>query len=185
HTAIGGPCFTGTGGCPAQFFNRQPNGQLYTSARDWTHANSISLDTRDNNLVVSFRHQSWVVKINFNNGKGNGDIIWKLGYGGSFALAPGYPISDWFSGQHDARYMSNGLLTLFDNNNPSSATQQPGGDARGQAWKLDTTNMVATPMVNADLGVLSGALGSAVLQSNGNYHWQAGLVNRSQALSFE
>jgi hypothetical protein len=182
---IGGTCVIGGPGCPGQFFNRQPNGKLYTSALDWTHANSISFDTRDNNLLISLRHQSWVIKINFNNGKGNGDIIWKLGYGGSFALAPGYPVSDWFSGEHDARYMSNGLLTLFDNNNPSKVTQQPGGTAHGQAWRLDTTNMVATPVVNVDLGVVSLAVGSAVLLSNGNYHWQAGFIAGNQSQSFE
>jgi hypothetical protein len=183
--AIGGACVTGGPGCPAQFFNRQPNGQLYKSALDWTHANSISFDTTDNNLIVSFRNQSLVVKINFANGQGNGNIVWKLGYGGSFALAPGYPVSDWFSGQHDARFMSNGLFTLFDNNNPSTVTQQPGGNAHGQAWQLDTTHMIATPVVNADLGVVSPAVGSAGLISNGNYHWQAGFVNSSEAVTFE
>ena len=178
-------CAPGQSGCPGQFVNRQPNGQLYTSALDWTHANSVALDTRDNNLIVSFRNQSWAVKINFANGRGNGDVIWKLGYGGSFALASGFPVSDWFSGQHDVRFQNNGLLTLFDNNNPSTVTRQPGGTAHGQAWKLDTNNMVATPVVNVDLGVVSPAVGSEALLSNGNYHWQAGFINNNEAQTFE
>lgn len=185
RVAIRGICVNGGPGCPAQFFNRQPNGQLYTSALDWTHANAISFDTRDNNLIVSFRNQSLVLKINFANGRGNGNILWKLGYGGSFSLAPGYPVSDWFSGQHDVRFMSNGLLTLFDNNNASTVTQQPGGTAHGQAWQLDTSHMIATPVVNVDLGVVSPAVGSAGLISNGDYHWQAGFVNNSHADTFE
>ncbi len=81
--------------------------------------------------------------------------------------------------------MSNGLLTLFDNNNPSTVTQQPGGNAHGQAWQLDMTHMIATPVVNVDLGVVSPAVGSAVLLSNGNYHWQAGLVAGPAAQTFE
>jgi len=178
-------CATGGPGCPSQFFQKKSNGQFYTQAFDWTHGNSISYDPRDGNLVVSFRNQSLVVKINYANAKGNGNIIWKLGYGGSFSLAPGNPVSDWFSGQHDVRFQPNGLLALFDNNNPSSVTQQPGGTAHGQAWRLDTTNMVATPVVNIDLGVVSPAVGSATLLSNGNYEWQAGFVAGGQAQTFE
>ncbi len=185
RSSISGTCVAGGAGCPNEYFQKQPNGQPYTAANDWTHANSVFYDQRDGNLVVSFRNQSLVLKINYNNGTGNGDIIWKLGYGGSFALAAGYPVSDWFSGEHDVEFQSNGLLTLFDNNNPSSVTEQPGGDAHGQVWKLDTANMIATPVVNIDLGVVSSAVGSATLLSNGNYEWQAGFINNDEAQTFE
>ena len=182
---FGGNCATGAPGCPAQFFRTKSNGQLYTVALDWTHANSVYYDPRDGSLVVSLRQQSWAVKINFANGRGNGNIIWKLGYGGSFALASGYPVTDWFSGEHDVEFQPNGILTLFDNNNASSVTQQPGGTAHGQAWSLNTSTMIATPVVNIDLGVVSQAVGSATLLSNGNYEWQAGFINFSQAQTFE
>jgi hypothetical protein len=80
----------------------------------------------------------------------------------------------------------NGVITLFDNNNPSTVTHQPGGTAHGQAWKLDTANMIATPIENIDLGVASLALGSSRVLSNGNYEWQAGFVNSGkQAITFE
>ncbi len=182
---IGATCVTGGAGCPAQFFSLQPNGQPYTQALDWTHANAVYYDPRDGNLVVSFRHQSWVIKINFDNAHGNGDIIWKLGYGGNFQLAPGVPQTDWFSGQHDPEFQPNGILTLFDNNNPSRVTGQPGGTAHGQAWELDTAHMIATPIQNVDLGVVSIAVGSATLLSNGNYEWQAGFINLNQGQTFE
>jgi hypothetical protein len=39
--------------------------------------------------------------------------------------------------------------------------------------------------VNVDLGVVSPALGSAGLIANGNYHWQAGFVNNSEAQTLE
>lgn len=178
-------CVLGVQGCPQQYLQKQPNGQPYKQALDWTHANSISYDPRDGSLIISVRHQSWAIKIDYNNGRGDGHIIWKLGYGGSFVLASGYSVSDWFSGEHDVEIQSNGLLTLFDNNNASSVTQQPGGTAHGQAWKLDTANMVATPLVDIDLGVISLAVGSATLLSNGNYEWQAGFINNSEAQSAE
>ncbi len=185
RTTIKATCVTGGPGCPAQFFSKKPNGQLYTVALDWTHANSVFYDPSDGSLIVSLRHQSWAIKINYNNAKGNGDIIWKLGFGGDFALASGLPVTDWFSGQHDVRFQSNGQLTLFDNNNRTTVTEQPGGTSHGQAWNLDTSTMTATPVVNIDLGVFSPAVGSATLLSNGNYEWQAGFVNNDQALTYE
>ena len=183
---IGNICVRGGPGCPSQFFQKQPNGKPYTQALDWTHANSIYYDPTDHNLIISFRHQSWAIKVSFLDGRGSGDIIWKFGYGGSFTLAPGYPVDSWPSGQHDVEFQSNGLLTLFDNNNPSTVTEQPGGDAHGQAWSLDTSSMVATPVININLGVVSSAVGSAVYLSNGNtYEWQAGFINLDQAQTWE
>ncbi len=178
-------CTRGGQACPQQYFQKQPNGQLYTTAVDWTHTNSISYDPRDGNLVISVRHQSWAIKIAYQNGTGDGHIIWKLGFGGSFALPAGSPITDWFSGQHDVEVQPDGTITLFDNNNPSTVTHQPGGTARGQAWRLDTTNMIATPIENIDLGVVSQALGSSRVLSNGNYEWQAGFIGGNEAITFE
>jgi hypothetical protein len=183
---IGAPCTPGGAGCPAQFFNKQPNGQPYKVAVDWTHANSLFYDSSDGNLIISFRHQSWAIKVDYANGTGSGKIIWKLGYGGSFTLPGGYPVTDWFSGQHDVEVHSNGVLTLFDNNVPSTVTQQPGGNAHGQAWTLDTKDMIATPIENIDLGVVAIAGGTAQWLANGNsYAWQAGFVNNDQEQSFE
>lgn len=178
-------CTKGAGGCPSQFFRTQPNGKPYTQALDWTHANSIGYDGRDQNLIVSFRHQSWVIKIGFRDGTGAGNIYWKFGFGGSFRLAPGHSVDEWPSGQHDFRLQPNGLFTLFDNNNASTVTEQPGGTAHGQAWNLDTSNMIATPEVNIDLGVVSVAVGSATRLSNGDYEWQAGFINVAEAQTFE
>jgi hypothetical protein len=76
-------------------------------------------------------------------------------------------------------------MTLFDDNNPSTLTQQPGGDSRGQAWTVDTGTMIATPIQNVSLGVVSLAVGTAQLLSNGNYVWQAGFINGGQSQTFE
>ena len=179
-------CIGGGPGCPGKFYNINPSThQPYTVANDWTHANSIYYDPSDGNLVISFRNQSWVVKVAYQNGSGDGHIVWILGFGGTFALAPGYPVTDWFSGQHDARFQANGLFTLFDDNNPSPPSNQPGGDSRGQAWRLDTGNHVATPVVNFDLDSSSLALGSATLLSNGNYEFNSGYIGNSYAQTSE
>lgn len=164
-------CTPGQGGCPGTLFNTQPNGQVYTIANDWTHANSVA-PTTDGNLVISLRHQAWAIKVAYANGTGNGRVIWTLGNGGNFALASGYSPSEWFNYQHDVEFQSNGLLSLFDNNNLETPA-----DSRGQAWSLNESSMIATPVVNDDLGVASYALGSAQLLSNGNYWFGAGFAH--------
>jgi arylsulfate sulfotransferase len=65
---------------------------------DWTHSNAV-VYTPDGNLLLSMRHQSWILKIDYRNGSGGGDILWKLGYDGSFNIQSGDP-SQWFYGQH-------------------------------------------------------------------------------------
>ena len=67
---------------------------------DWTHSNAL-LYTADGNLLLSMRHQSWILKIDYNNGTGSGNILWRLGYQGDFALTQnGAVVTDpsvWFS----------------------------------------------------------------------------------------
>ena len=37
--------------------------------------------------LLSMRHQDWVVKIDYRNGGGNGDILWRMGVDGDFQIA--------------------------------------------------------------------------------------------------
>ena len=64
-------CMQGGPGCP-----RFPDN--FTQANDWLHTNSAQL-TADGNIIISERHQDWVLKINYQNGQGDGSIIWKMG----------------------------------------------------------------------------------------------------------
>ncbi|MGB6935062.1 MAG: aryl-sulfate sulfotransferase, partial [Acidobacteriaceae bacterium] len=95
--------------------NRYP-----TSFPDWTHTNDVLYSKDDGNLLVSMRHQSWVVKVDYNNGAGAGDILWRLGYQGDFQLVGGTDPTDWFYGQHEPSFTTpntTGIfgLTLMDN----------------------------------------------------------------------
>jgi hypothetical protein len=166
-------CAPGQPGCPAALYNKDAQGHVYKIANDWTHVNAAVLDPKDGNIIVSVRHQSWVLKIDYRNGAGTGNVIWRLGEGGDFQLAGGLPSSTWFSYQHDPEFEANGALTLFDNSN---LRYPSGGNSRGQVWHLDETNRVATPLLNVDLGVQSGAVGSAARLSNGNYWFCAGFI---------
>ena len=67
---------------------------------DWTHSNAVVYVPGDGNLLVSSRHQSWIMKIDYNDGAGSGNVIWRLGYQGDFTLMNGTEPQDWFYGQH-------------------------------------------------------------------------------------
>ena len=67
---------------------------------DWTHTNAILYSADDGNLIISIRHQNWLVKVDYANGTGAGDIIWRLGYQGDFTLVGGTDPTDWFYAQH-------------------------------------------------------------------------------------
>ena len=67
---------------------------------DWTHSNAVVYSPNDGNLLLSMRNQSWILKIDYENGTGSGNILWKLGYKGDFTLTPTNQPIDWFSFQH-------------------------------------------------------------------------------------
>lgn len=90
---------------------------------DWTHSNALVYSPSDGNLLLSMRHQSWVLKINYGNGAGTGNVLWHLGYQGDFALTQsGVPTADpsvWFSFQHFPSLISQSgsqtNLAIWDN----------------------------------------------------------------------
>ncbi len=160
---LGETCQAVTGGCPPIL--------LASQANDWTHGNSIQL-TPDGDILYSARHQDWVFKIDYQNGGGTGNIVWRLGLDGNFQFLSNDPYP-WFSHQHDANLDANGIVTVFDNGNVRQAAD-PSSHSRGQAIQLDEVHMTATLLVNADLGDFSTALGSAQMLPDGNYHFHLG-----------
>ena len=59
----------------------------------------------DGNILVSMRHQNWVVKVDYEDGKGSGAVIWRLGEGGDFTLKNGVDPTDWQYAQHYAEFL--------------------------------------------------------------------------------
>lgn len=87
---------------------------------DWTHTNAVLYSRDDGDLLVSMRHQGWVVKIDYQNGKGSGRILWRLGNEGNFRLIGGTAPQDWFYGQHQPSFVTKNTsgqfsLALMDN----------------------------------------------------------------------
>jgi arylsulfate sulfotransferase len=141
-------------------------------AVDWLHVNAVSWSPADGNLVLSIRQQDWVIKIDYQSGEGDGHVIWRLGQDGDFTVNSTDP-NPWFSHQHNAHYIDDSTLILFDNGNTRRASD-PNADSRGQVWTLDEQTMTATLAFNVDLGNYSNRLGSAQTLSNGNYSFTSG-----------
>lgn len=89
---------------------------------DWTHANGMLYSSDDHNLLLSMRHQNWIIKIEFLDGAGSGKIIWRLGQAGDFQLVNGADPADWFYAQHGMNFFTPNTtgvfrLGLMDNGN--------------------------------------------------------------------
>ena len=132
---------------------------------DWLHGNAISWSPADGNLIVSLRAQDWVIKINYSNGAGDGHLVWKLGQGGNFNLKAMGP-DPWFSHQHDARYINDNTIVLFDDGN-TRHKYRPSRTAAGRSWSSTSRRCTATLVVNADMGNYSAFLGSAECSPTG------------------
>jgi len=143
------------------------------SVEDWTHGNAVEY-LPDGNLLFSIRHQDWVVKIDFRDGTGTGDVIWRFGKDGDFQLNSTEP-TDWFSHQHDAHFDGR-RLWLYDNGNTRREAWGGPFNSRGQVYLVDEENRTASLELSADLGEASDSQGSAQRLSNGNYHFLSGML---------
>ena len=139
---------------------------------DWTHSNNMLYSADDGNLLLSMRHQNWIIKINFLGGKasgaptGSGDIMWRLGYQGDFKLidtvdaSGGSDPANWFYAQHGMNYFTQNTTGVFriglmDNGNDRVFTTgqvqcAPYQGPKTQCYstmpvlELNETNMTAT-----------------------------------------
>ena len=172
---LGETCTNGQNGCPHLL--------LANTGNDWLHANTICYIPSDGNLLVSLRHQDWIVKIDYGNGAGTGNVLWHLGNAGDFQIASPDP-HPWFSHQHDTEYELGGtqILSLFDNGNTRQAAN-PLAHSRVQVLNINETNRSVTLNVNVDLGVFAFAFGSAQMLYNGNVHFLPGVIANAATTS--
>jgi arylsulfate sulfotransferase len=155
---------------------------------DWTHSNALQY-TADGNLLLSMRHQSWVIKIDYNNSAGAGDILWKLGYEGDFTLAQGTDPSLWFSFQHYPNIISQvgsqTTLAIWDNGNARpldtngdvcGAPNQPLCYSRSTLFQLDE-NALSANLIWADTpGYFDNWGGSINQLTNGNVEFDINAI---------
>jgi arylsulfate sulfotransferase len=157
---------------------------------DWTHANAIVYSPDDGNLVMSMRDQNLIIKINYQDGAGDGSILWRFGGGGDFALPAGQDPVEWNYGQHYPTFISpnsagifqmmffdNGNGRLLDTNNDVCGT--PGFAACYSSVPIFEVNETAkTANLVSEINLaphFTSCCGDAQMLSNGNIEYDVAL----------
>jgi hypothetical protein len=125
---------------------------------DLFHANSVDY-TPGGDIIISHRGNDEITLVDYETGA----VLWRLGGPrNQFAL-----ITDtvWFSGQHDARMLPNGHITVFDNGGHSS---QPRSESRALEYEIDTQTMEARLVWSYTHGVYGWFMGNVQRLPNGN-----------------
>jgi len=185
---LGDTCGLNQQGCPPIFL-LGPG--IAAQAKDWLHANSLYYWPQHKDIVWSSKNQNWVMRIDYDNATGTGNILWRMGPDGDFTFNninnDPWP---WFSAQHDVGMENAGAgpMTLFDNGDTrvSAPPLGLGGNcgpsdcnSRGMALTVDEANMQVTPVLSQDLGAYASAGGSAQLLADGNYLFVPAVVFKS------
>lgn len=126
---------------------------------DWTHSNALLYSADDHNLLLSMRHQNWILKLDYADGQGSGNILWRLGEGGNFTLQNGVDPTDWFYAQHGPNFFTQNTTGVFrlgvmdngdDREFPGGAlcgtTGEPACYSAASIYQIDETTMTATLM---------------------------------------
>lgn len=151
---------------------------------DYLHFNSIIIDPKDNNFILSFASISTIIKIN----RQTGEIIWKLGgLGDEFKLSPEH----LFYGQHSLSWMPDGSLLLFDNQSPFYAkrilkeTSSLKNFSRILKFKIDEKNKQILSFEERPLDFQTVSLGSVYYTDNKEYIINAGQKKKIQKMRLE
>ena len=147
---------------------------------DWTHTNAVLYSASDGDLIISVRHQHWLIKIDYADGQGSGDIVWKLGWQGDFTLQGGTDPVDWFYAQHGPSFLGTNTsgvfqLVLFDNGDNRPNNGVPCGSvptspcySRVPLFQIDEAGKTATIIWQDTLPVFSFFGGNAQGLANGD-----------------
>lgn len=106
-------------------------------ANDWTHGNGVVYDAPSDTILLSLRHQDWILQID----RATGDILWRLGEEGDFALQPG---GIWPYHQHSPQWQDDGTLLLYDNGVANPSLPDVFETSRAVRYELDTEAMTVT-----------------------------------------
>jgi arylsulfate sulfotransferase len=152
---------------------------------DWTHGNAVVYSPDDGNIMFSMRNQNWVIKINYQDGAGDGSVLWRFGPGGDFKLPVAQDPFEWNYAQHFPSFVSNSSgnfqLMLFNNGNNrllNSANQVCGTTGAGACYSSvpvydvsesgKTANVASEIMLTPSFSVCCG---NAEFLSNGDVEY--------------
>lgn len=109
---------------------------------DWTHGNALVYDEASDSLLLSMRHQDWLLKIDHKTG----EVVWKLGKDGDFAVAD----DAFFYHQHAPEWQKDGSLLLYDNGVGDPDVEPAAVQSRAVRYALDLEAMTATRVWSDD-----------------------------------
>lgn len=108
--------------------------------QDYAHLNALTIDPKDDNMVLSFRNLNQVLKLQ----RGTNTIVWRLGGKNS-----DFPVTadQKFLRQHNAHFLADGkTMLIFDN---GDATERP--YTRIEEFVLDESKKTVTRFSNMDM----------------------------------
>ncbi len=138
---------------------------------DWSHANALVYDEADDAVLINFRLQSAILKID----RKTGEVLWVFGEPSGWPEALQDKIiqlegdARWFWHQHSPTLTSRGTLLLFDNGNYRARPFDepvPIDEAYSRAveYEIDEENLTARQVWSSEMPgeeqVLSIAMGS-------------------------
>jgi hypothetical protein len=139
-----------------------PDPDTGTEGYDWTHGNGLVYTDVDDTILLSLRHQDWILAIDHQTG----DIRWHLGDEGDFTLVDG---EQWFFHQHSPQWQPDGSLLIYDNAVGNPAQSDSDAHTRAVRYVLDMNAMTATQVWQDDDPLFRSALaGDADLTAGGH-----------------
>jgi len=140
---------------------------------DWSHANNLLYDERDDSILISFRYQSAIVKVDHKTGR----VVWILGkpegWAGRFQdrLFRAVGNTRWFHHQHAPFPTPGGTMLVFDNGNYQASPFEPPLPpsktySRAVEYRLEEKKRTARQIWESESGpgpdsVVSVAMGNA------------------------
>ncbi|MGC9198508.1 MAG: aryl-sulfate sulfotransferase [Acidobacteriaceae bacterium] len=123
---------------------------------DWTHSNALLYSTTDGDILLSVRHQNWIIKIDYDDAQGDGHVIWRLGEGGDFTLEGGTDPTDWFYAQHGPNFFTsntagNFTLGVMDNGDDRELPGVPVGNCPASGIPTAATSLCYSTMLVLDV----------------------------------
>lgn len=129
---------------------------------DWTHGNGMVYEPETDSLLISLRHQDWLVRVDH----GSGDVVWRLGEDGDFDLEEG----TWFFHQHSPQWQADGSLLLYDNGVDNPNIEPEAVRSRAVRYEIDEASMTVRQVWEDDEEPFVSALaGDADVLPNGDY----------------
>lgn len=162
-----------------EILDKDRHGMLEWTPENWLHANSLLYIEKDNSILISSRHQSAIIKFSLDTAKIDYIISNPLFWNEKFKSKLFIPDKnlEWTYGNHNASFLKNGNIIVFDNGDYRSLvdidkTESKDNYSRAVEYKIDLDKMEIEQIweYGKERGseLYSNYLGSVTELKNGN-----------------